>query len=267
VVALALAVLAAWMTMRTNQDFARSEDRARYLETKATELERFAGLMAHDVLGPLGAVGVALQLTRELHHDERTAVLTSRAQRSLARVKLIVDSLLAFARAGARPSPAARSDATRVAGELLDEAAPEAKERGVSVELQAPGPVEVACDEGALASILSNLIGNALKHASKPGGPCRVTLRIQPLPGRARITVEDSGPGLPPEVMARIFEPYVRGPEARERGVGLGLAIVKRLVEAHGGAVGVDSQPGRGSSFWVELPRAAHAPPSGERAS
>ena len=82
----------------------------------------------------------------------------------------------------------------------------------------------------------------------------RVTVQAFVRDAMARIEVADTGPGVAPELQAKIFEPFVRGPETGTEGAGLGLATVKRLVERHGGKVGVDSRPGKGSLFWVELP-------------
>jgi signal transduction histidine kinase len=75
----------------------------------------------------------------------------------------------------------------------------------------------------------------------------------------ARLEVQDSGPGIPDEMRMKIFDPYVRAAQSGIPGLGLGLATVRRLAEAHGGAVGVDSRPGQGSLFWIELPLAAQS--------
>jgi signal transduction histidine kinase len=88
-------------------------------------------------------------------------------------------------------------------------------------------------------------------------------LRVADAEDRCRVSVEDTGPGIPPNKKSILFEPYVRG-SANEPGIGLGLATVKRLAEAHGGRVGVESALGSGSTFWFELPK---APPEEARDS
>jgi len=82
----------------------------------------------------------------------------------------------------------------------------------------------------------------------------RIVVRAFAVGQLARLEVEDTGPGVPPEIQATLFEPFVRGPHERVNGSGLGLATVKRLVETHAGRVGVQSKAGVGSLFWVELP-------------
>ena len=88
----------------------------------------------------------------------------------------------------------------------------------------------------------------------------QVHVRISPRHDRVRFEVEDTGPGLPPELMSTAFDPYVRGAGTAEPGLGLGLATVRRLVEGHDGRYGVSSRPGEGALFWFELP-ACEPPP------
>jgi two-component system phosphate regulon sensor histidine kinase PhoR len=89
-----------------------------------------------------------------------------------------------------------------------------------------------------------------------------VRVRLEPGPARVRVTVTDSGRGIPPEHLSRIFERFYRVEQARSRalgGTGLGLSIVKHAVQLHGGTVGVESRPGEGSLFWLEIPRSGPA--------
>jgi signal transduction histidine kinase len=113
----------------------------------------------------------------------------------------------------------------------------------------------VACPPGVLASVLNNLVQNAVKYMGT--SPERVVEVVAEERGDdVEIAVRDTGPGISPEVQKRIFEPFVRATAGAAAGVGLGLSIVRRMVEAYGGAVAVTSQPGRGTTFWVRLPRA-----------
>ena len=108
--------------------------------------------------------------------------------------------------------------------------------------------------------IVSNLLLNAIKYTAQSQHR-RVEVRALDHGTSARVEIDDTGPGIPAHLQALIFEPYVRAPGAREPGIGLGLATVKRLVEAHGGSVGVESAVGKGSRFWFELPKAQPRPP------
>jgi signal transduction histidine kinase len=108
---------------------------------------------------------------------------------------------------------------------------------------------------------VANLLGNALKFVD--GCPVRhvaVTARMEA--GAAEIVVEDSGPGIPRESLARIFEPFYRVAGSKAPGTGIGLATVRRIVDAYGGTVEVDSEPGFGSVFRVRLPLAPNDPVS-----
>jgi len=118
-------------------------------------------------------------------------------------------------------------------------------------------------DRRRLQQVLLNLLSNAVKY-NRRGGQVRVTYE-HPTPDRVRVSIRDTGPGLAPAQLARLFTPFERaGAESSGvEGAGLGLAVAKRLTEAMGGAIGVASTPGQGSTFWIDLPVApalVHAP-------
>lgn len=143
--------------------------------------------------------------------------------------------------------------------ELVDETARSlaqvfAKKKITFVNLAAPG-VAAPADRDKLSQVLINLIENAAKY-NRDGGGIRVAASAEP--GFVRVAVEDDGPGIAAGHLPHIFERFYRVDKARSRemgGTGLGLSIVKRLVELHGGSVGVDSAEGRGSSFWFTIPK------------
>jgi signal transduction histidine kinase len=235
------------------------------LEQRADELEAFAGRVAHDVVGPLTAANLALDLlARGTASPERVGRAIESGRSAIMRARLIADGLLAFARAGARPQPGVQTDVAEVIGGAIKEIAPGQgqadRDREILIvpEIEAPGAV--ACNPGVLASLVSNLLRNAVKYAGHVPSP-RIVVRARAISdrqgARVRIEVEDNGPGLPPELGAEVFEPYVRGPNSRQPGIGLGLATVKRIADAHGGRVGVRSAPGAGCTFSVELPAAS----------
>ena len=222
------------------------------LTERVTELDRFAGRMAHDVLSPLGTVAMALGLL-EPGCDERGKHYVARSREAVQRVKELVEGLLRFARAGARPDPSARCSLDAVFTRLVADCSEPAANARIALTI-APAPdVELPCAVGVITSVLENLVRNAIKYMGS-ASVRRVTVQAFVRDAMARIEVADTGPGVAPELQAKIFEPFVRGPETGTEGAGLGLATVKRLVERHGGKVGVDSRPGKGSLFWVELP-------------
>src|SRR3989441_635962 len=196
-----------------------------------------------------------------------------RAQSSLSRVRRIVDGLLEFARAGARPETGARADVRVVAAGLLDELGPFAGQRHAVLRFDDVPDCAVACSPGVLLSLLGNLLRNGLKYLGN-AEVREVSLRVRPRRGRVLFEVEDTGPGIPPALGQRIFEPYFRGPNTGAPGIGLGLATVKRLVESHGGTLGVRAGANGGALFWFELdealpaePRQQHGQPSALRSA
>ena len=234
-----------------------TEEVRRLDRERAQELEQFAGRVAHDIVSPLGPVSVGVQfLARKLELDGQAKEAVRVIRGSLDRVAAIVDELLRFARAGARPAAEECADLPRVIDALRDELLPAAEQQGVALTLEPAPPVRVACSEAAILVVLQNLLRNAIKYIGD--GPRRlVSARAIVGPGKVRLTVEDSGPGIPAGMERAVFEPYVRAPGTRQPGIGLGLATVKRIVESRRGRVGVFSDPRRGATFWVELPLAA----------
>jgi signal transduction histidine kinase len=220
------------------------------------ELEIFASRLSHDILSPLASTRLALDSALHASNDVSVRRTLQRGASGLDRAARIAQSLFDFARAGARANPAERGDVRAVVSGVVEEYRPLADEAGARLEARVPDPAHVACNEGLLTSALSNLVRNAIKHLD--GTPDkRVDILAVDAGDRVRIEVRDTGPGLAPGVQEHLFEPYVRGPEAKEPGLGLGLATVKRIVETHGGAVGVESRTGAGCRFWMELPKAS----------
>ena len=125
---------------------------------------------------------------------------------------------------------------------------------GDRVTYESDESMTIVADRTRVVQVVSNLVDNAMKYA--PNGPIHV--RVSRLGGRVRVEVEDSGPGVPSEEQARVWEKFFRGTEVvrhnLQRGTGIGLALVKALVEAQGGQVGLEDAPSGGALFWFELP-------------
>jgi signal transduction histidine kinase len=230
---------------------------AALLEEKNAELEVFASRLSHDILSPLASTRLALDAALGADGPAPLKRTLQRGSNALERVSRIVRAMFEFARAGARPSPLEHGDVRAVVAGVLDESRPLAEESGVSLVAALPAPRVVACDEGLLTAALSNLVRNAITHMQNGARERRVDIVVAEAAGRVRIEVRDTGPGLPLGAEATVFEPFVRGAGAKPVGLGLGLATVKRIVETHGGAVGVVSTPGAGARFWMELPVSA----------
>jgi two-component system phosphate regulon sensor histidine kinase PhoR len=137
---------------------------------------------------------------------------------------------------------------------IFSDLRPPAKSRNVELINQLP-ELTATADADRLEQVLANLVDNAIKYGNSPG---HVTVGGKKLEdGGIELFVQDDGPGIPPESLERVFERFYRVDKARAReqgGTGLGLSIVKHIVQAHGGEVRVESQPGKGAAFYFTLP-------------
>ncbi|MEB2344330.1 MAG: ATP-binding protein [Deltaproteobacteria bacterium] len=220
----------------------------------------FVANASHELKTPLTSIqGYAERLSgMALPEAARPAVHTIVG--NAKRLGALVEDLLELSRieGGAAPSRPAPVDVAGLARRLLDDLAPRLHAGALAAEVRALGDPRAWADRGAVEQVLANLLDNAVKY-TPAGGSIEVSVR----PGadqRLRVTVSDTGIGIPRKDLPRIFERFYRVDPGRSRalgGTGLGLAIVKHLVQAQGGQLGVESQPGRGSRFWVELPRPA----------
>lgn len=220
----------------------------------------FLSRVSHELRTPLNAIIGFAQLLRadDLDPDQRES--TSQIERAGRHLLRLIDDLIDIGRIEGSRLPV--SPEPVVVREMIEDAAgliaPLAAERGLTVTLpDLPPEHHVLADRQRLKQVLLNLLSNAVKY-NRPGG----TIRVAAEPAgadRLRITVFDEGPGLTPSLAARLFAPFDRlGAEALGvEGTGLGLALSKALAEQMGGRLGVDSAPGAGSAFWIELPIAA----------
>ncbi len=254
-IALVVSACVAAATARLLRTFVYLQiENERMAKDRAAELELFAARVAHDLRSPLSAASVTLEmLSRKGTPTGNVPHLVERGQSSLHRAVLMLDGLYAFARAIGSGPPGGSSVLLDAVQQTADEMRARADAAGLTIVVEpVPHHVAVRAAPGVLASILSNLLGNAVKYCP-PGS--RVTVRVV-VEHLARIEVADNGPGIDPAVQETIFEPFVRATSGGAEGMGLGLATVKRLVEAHGGSCGVGPTPGGGSTFWLELPLA-----------
>jgi signal transduction histidine kinase len=209
---------------------------------------------AHEIKNALGPLGMTLQLAeRQLLSGQPIApgdLAFARAQ--VRRLGALVDDLLDLTRADLdalafRPRPV---DLREVLSEAVETFG---RGRPATVTLELPdAPLAVTVDFGRMAQVLTNLLENAVRY-SPIGFPVVVAaLRVDAT--TARIEVRDRGPGLSTDEQARIFGRFVRGSAAEgTSGLGIGLYLCRAIIERHGGTIGVDSVPGTGATFWVQI--------------
>ena len=224
--------------------------------------DRFLGMAAHDLRNPLNAVQGYVYLLESGHFGEVTEkqkeVLGRVMTQSLGMLKLIEDLLdVNVIESGHLTLEITPVDPVPHLEEAVQAANLLAADKSISVELEVDGSLpRVLADPKRISQVLGNLLSNAVKY-SHPD--TRVTLRASERDGVVDVSVIDQGQGIPAEEMETLFTDFGRTsvrPTGEESSTGLGLAIVKRIVEAHGGAVFVRSEVGRGSTFSFTLPLA-----------
>ena len=236
---------------RTVAELERAQDE---LERSNLQLAAFAGQVSHDLRNPMTGLDLSLSMMAEEVQDLAPTeaagdlpFLVTRARGSLGRMQGMVDDLLAYARVGGALDLVDVDLATLVADVRADLAV---QLEGAEVEVGRL-PV-VAGDPGQLRAVVQNLLANAAAYA-RADEPPRVEVRAERLDDAWRVEVVDHGLGIAPEDRERVFEPLVRV-HKHVVGTGIGLATVRRIVDAHGGAVGVGETPGGGATVWFTLP-------------
>jgi PAS domain S-box-containing protein len=218
--------------------------------------DEFMAMLGHELRNPLSPILTALQMMKlrgdQVHGKERAII--ERQVRHLAR---LVDDLLDVSRItqGKIELHRDRVELSAIVAQAVEVASPLFEERVHRLFTDVPDDLSVLGDEHRLTQVLSNLLTNAAKY-TPPGGRIDVIARAEN--GNAVITVKDTGKGIPPDLLSRVFDLFVQGyrtPERSGGGLGLGLSIVRMLVSMHGGQVSASSDgPGKGSAFTVTLP-------------
>ena len=206
-------------------------------------LTHFTADAAHELRSPLAALRLQAQSLQRAPDDATRAIATERLLAGIDRATRLVEQLLALARqeGAGEGAELVSLDLTALARNALADAEPEAARHAIALTLDAPtAHVVLRADEAALAVLLRNLLGNALRH-TPPGGQVRVGVREEA--SVIDLTVEDSGPGIAPDERARVVDRFYRVPGTPGHGSGLGLAIVRAIAERHGAALTLDASP------------------------
>jgi signal transduction histidine kinase len=230
------------------------------VETAVVDREELLYVAAHELRAPLTSLRLAVELLR------RSQPVGSAAARQLSiidrdekRLSRLVDELLDLGRirSGQLGLDLAPVDLGDVVREVVTRLTVDIVASGSSVSVEAAGPVVGHWDRVRLEQIVTNLLTNALKFGERRP----IEIHVADDGKRARLCVIDHGLGIAREIQRRIFLPFERAAEAKKyRGLGLGLHVVRTIVERFSGEVRVDSEPGRGATFTVDLP--LEGPPS-----
>jgi signal transduction histidine kinase len=216
--------------------------------------EQVLKIVSHDLRNPLHTISMCASLLLEVPMPpDKQAVHLTRMKRAGERMNRLVQDLLDVAkleagRVAISTRPVSVAPLVTEASGML---APIAAEKQLRLEtVMADGLQQVVADEGRVIQVLSNLVGNAVKF-TPPGGT--ITIRAEDAPGGVRFSVSDTGVGMTPEQLSGLFGQFWQANPADRRGIGLGLSIAKGIVEAHGGRIWVESQPGVGTTFHFTL--------------
>jgi signal transduction histidine kinase len=254
-----VAALAAWDRQR--QARRRAEDLLRLGQVaRLNTLGELAGGLAHELNQPLTAMLANAQAARRLldegppELDSARAAMSNAAEQALRASEVVARLRRTIERPnrGAALQPVVLQDAVRNAFHLLE---PEFARRGVAPRLQGAAPVAVQAEPVALEQIVHNLLMNALQALEQvPAGERDLAVDVTQQPEGGVLSVADSGPGIAPDLLARIFDPFV---STREHGLGLGLSLCESLAQGMGGSLQAQQRPPRGALFRLILPSAA----------
>ncbi len=235
---------------RARVDFGRQMERAEQLAT----LGKLAAGLSHEIKNPLAGIYVALEvLEREERgrSTERSELFTEMLA-ELGRVNGILEDLLHLSRP--RPPMRVTTDLVKVARGTATLLEPRVKARpgALSVEVRGLIPL-LEVDSAQMTQVLVNLVSNAAQ-AIRAGGKVRIVVAPFPMKDGVILSVEDDGEGIPPDKVSQVFDPFFT---TKTDGTGLGLPICRQIVEAHGGTISVESEPGKGTRVVVLLPAPA----------
>ncbi len=214
--------------------------------------EEFVAVASHELRTPLAALSLQIDamrrsLGRESARPDEFAARCRKAEVQVGRIDALISQLLDVGRIGAGrvELTRARMDLGTLAAEVIAHLDAQAK-----VELRRSGPVEGSWDRDRLEQLVTNLVSNAIKYGK--GRP--VTVSVEARDGVARLSVRDQGIGIDPKDQRRVFEKFERASSHNYGGFGLGLWIAREIAQLHGGRILLESHPGEGADFVVELP-------------
>ncbi|MCX6951842.1 MAG: ATP-binding protein [Verrucomicrobia bacterium] len=215
---------------------------------------RFTSTIVHDFKNPLLVIGLATEVVCGGGADApMRQKVQHRIERQIARMNNMLNELIEFTKPSGQRPLFAPANFAEYFGPLAEEIRTETVERGVDLELVTPPPaVYIAVQPQRLARLFYNLVNNAVDEMPDGG---KILLRFAVTGDELHIEVEDTGPGIAPEIARSLFQPFAT--HGKAHGTGLGLTICKRIVEDHGGKIAARSTPGRGATFIVTLPLVA----------
>jgi PAS domain S-box-containing protein len=219
--------------------------------------EDLLAIVSHDLRNPLGVVlaSTALLLKSNLPPDkqERARRQVEAIQRAGNRMNRLIRDLLDFAsiQAGRLSVSLRPQDVAAMVNEVLEVTEPLAAGKSLRLTSDVAPDLAIRCDHDRVIQLFSNLVGNAVKFTNEGGA---ISVRAVPDGDVVRFSVTDTGPGISAEELPHVFDRYYQAQRRNRDGIGLGLSIARGIVEAHGGRIWVESEEGKGSTFFFTLP-------------
>jgi two-component system sensor histidine kinase HydH len=271
VLGVACGVAAAWLLLgrrasrRDNAESAQLHAEAAEAIERLTELATLTGGLAHEIRNPLSTLKVNLQVLAENWRDANEAAESDLCRRSLAKIETlrgeadrlqqILDDFLHYI--GRHELSRTPIDLNEIVDDMLVFFRPQALSQKVQIRASlSPEPLVCDVDPAKFKQAFLNLLVNS--QQAMPDGGDLIVRSGKDADGRATVEVADTGCGISSEDLGKIFQPYF---STKREGTGLGLPTTRRIIQAHGGTVGVHTEPGRGSSFTLHLPLSAQKEP------
>ncbi|HUJ60119.1 MAG TPA: HAMP domain-containing sensor histidine kinase [Kofleriaceae bacterium] len=244
--------LAFMSTRRLGAQYAREQDATAAARRAIAERDDLVAVVSHDLRNPLTTIVLGSNLLDETVTDPRSRKHVTAIGNASRRMQSLIDELLDVSKLEhggfelhREPCPVESLFETTIS--LFQTRANDAS---VTLTTSGAGGLAFIADRERVLQVLSNLVGNALKFTPAGGS---IALRARREGDAVRLEVSDTGPGIAPDQRGHLFERYWQGKRRGRGSLGLGLFICRRIIEAHGGRIGVDSTVGQGSTFWFEL--------------
>jgi signal transduction histidine kinase len=232
---------------------AELERAARRVERAIEERDRLLALVNHDLRAPLNTITMATALLLEDIPEDKKKAQAVRIGNATDQMTRLVQDLLDVSQieVGQLKIAARLCLAEALVRQAVDSCAPLARSKSVTLQAAPETDRAVRADDQRLLQVFTNLISNAIAHTPEGG---QITVRAQDAERGVRFSVEDTGTGISAEDLPHVFDRFWQAKRSRRAGAGLGLAIARGIVETHGGEIGVESEPGRGSTFYFTIP-------------
>lgn len=227
------------------------------LRFRVKELEHFVFGLSHDLRTPVISAGGILALLMEEYSSELPQEVVdylTRVSTNIGYMSALLRDFMEYLRISTVREVAQKVSSRELIQRILDDYTEVIEQKAITLTMQGEFPI-IVCERNRLFLVFKQLISNAIYHMGRVANPT-ILIATEDQPESHYFKVTDNGVGIPPEHQDRVFKVFERlTPNQATQGTGMGLAMVKKVIECHGGTIGVESQPGAGTSFWFTIPK------------